>query len=145
MHPSLISIQDYTYHLPAERIALHPLEQRDASKLLLYKNSAIAEDLFENITRHLPQNSLLVFNNSKVINARVIFETATGKKIEIFCLEPCGPHIEYSQVMAASASSEWTCLVGGAAKWKSGSLQKKNSGSTNPGDIGSPKAAKNWR
>lgn len=125
MHPSQISIQDYTYHLPAERIALHPLQQRDASKLLIYKAQQISEDTFSNIAAYLPQNSLVVFNNSKVINARLIFETSAGKKIEIFCLEPCGPHIEYSQVMAASASSEWICLVGGAAKWKSGTLQKK--------------------
>ena len=84
MHPSQISIQDYTYHLPAERIALHPLQQRDASKLLIYKAQQISEDTFSNIAAYLPQNSLLVFNNSKVINARLIFETSAGKKIEIF-------------------------------------------------------------
>ncbi len=125
MHPSFISISAYTYDLPAERIALHPLEQRDASKLLIYKNGNITEDRFGNITSHLPEKSLVVFNNSKVINARMIFETTTGKKIEIFCLEPCGEIKEYSTAMAATDSSQWICLVGGAAKWKQGALQKK--------------------
>ena len=125
MHPSFISISAYTYDLPSERIALHPLEQRDASKLLIYKNGMITEDRFGHITSHLPDKSLVVFNNSKVINARMIFETTTGKKIEIFCLEPFGLINEYSAVMTATGSCQWICLVGAAAKWKQGILQKK--------------------
>lgn len=125
LHPRQISIQDYTYHLPVERIALHPLEQRDASKLLIYKNGKISESYFGKIADYLPENCLIVFNNSKVINARMVFETALGKKIELFCLEPAAENPEYSSVMAATQSSQWVCMVGGASKWKTGNIQKK--------------------
>lgn len=125
MNPAEISILDYTYDLPEDRIALHPLLQRDASKLLIYKKGEIAETNFSHIASHIPQDSLLVINNTKVINARIRFKKTTGAGIEIFCLEPQGAVTEYSSVMAATEKSTWKCLVGGAAKWKNEVLEKE--------------------
>ena len=126
MHPSPrnISINDFDYNLPNERIALFPLENRDQSKLLIFKNEEIKEDRFENILSHIPKESLLVFNNSKVINARIVFEKSTGSKIEIFCLEPAGDTHEYTSVMAEKGSSIWKCFIGGVSKWKTEYLEK---------------------
>lgn len=124
MNPSQISILDYTYDLPEDRIALHPLPQRDASKLLIYKDGAIQETVFSQIAGHLPEQTLLLINNTKVINARIRFKKTTGAAIEIFCLEPQGNINEYSTVMSATGSSTWKCLVGGAAKWKNELLEK---------------------
>jgi S-adenosylmethionine:tRNA ribosyltransferase-isomerase len=121
MHPKNISILDYTYELPGEKIAAHPLQQRDASKLLVYKNQTITEDRYKNIHQHLPQNSLLVFNNTKVINARVLFTKPTGGVIEIFLLEPY--KTDYSTALSSAKTCNWKCFIGGAAKWKEGSLQ----------------------
>ena len=114
--PQQISISDYNYELPDARIALRPLDKRDESKLLIYKNGEITEDRFSNIVNHLPENLLLVFNNSKVINARIRFEKSTGSKIEIFCLEPSGEINEYSTVMNQRGSSKWKCFIGGVSK-----------------------------
>lgn len=125
MNPSEISIQDYSYDLPEEKIAVRPLAQRDASKLLIYKDGAIAEAVFANITNYLPAESLLVFNNTRVINARLRFKKSSGAAIEIFCLEPKGALTEYSSVMSATGISQWKCLVGGAAKWKNETLEKE--------------------
>ena len=88
MHPKNISINEYDYFLPEEKIAFFPLEERDQSKLLIYKNGELEEDIYLNIANHLPEKSFLVFNNTKVINARILFEKETGAVIEIFCLEP---------------------------------------------------------
>lgn len=125
MTPQEISINDYNYDLPDDRIALHPLAQRDASKLLVYKNGIIEETVFSKIDERLPAETLLVFNNTKVINARVKFTKITGAIIEIFCLEPAGDITEYSTVMSAVNTVQWKCLVGGAAKWKEEMLQKE--------------------
>jgi S-adenosylmethionine:tRNA ribosyltransferase-isomerase len=125
MSPQQISIHDYSYQLPDDRIALHPLAQRDASKLLVYKKGNIEETVFSKIDEHLPSETLLVFNNTKVINARIKFTKPTGAVIEIFCLEPFGDITEYSTVMNATTSVQWKCLVGGAAKWKEEVLQKE--------------------
>ncbi|MEO5944697.1 MAG: S-adenosylmethionine:tRNA ribosyltransferase-isomerase [Ferruginibacter sp.] len=125
MKPEEISILDYTYHLPEEKIALHPLTQRDASKLLIYKNGVLEESTFKNIADFLPENSLLVFNNTKVINARMRFKKTTGTTIEIFCLEPADAINEYSSIMSKIKSVRWKCFVGGAAKWKNELLEKK--------------------
>lgn len=121
MHPKNISILDYTYNLPDEKIALHPLAERDSSKLLVYKNGVIQQDTYKNIAAHLPQNSLLVFNNTKVINARVLFTKETGGIIEIFLLEPY--KADYTKTLTATKTCNWKCFIGGAGKWKSGSLQ----------------------
>jgi S-adenosylmethionine:tRNA ribosyltransferase-isomerase len=123
-HPGNISILDYTYELPAEKIALQPLPQRDASKLLIYKNRVIEEDVYSNIDKHLPAGSLLVFNDTRVINARLRFHKPTGATIEIFCLEPFEVN-EYSLAMAKKESAKWKCLIGGVAKWKEAFLEKK--------------------
>jgi S-adenosylmethionine:tRNA ribosyltransferase-isomerase len=118
MKPSEISILDYSYDLPDDRIALHPLKQRDASKLLSYQKGKITEDTFSNIGDYLPEGCLLVFNNTKVINARISFFKSTGARIEAFCLEPYETVTEYSTVMGRTGSVKWKCFVGGAAKWK---------------------------
>ena len=125
MDPKNISVNDYDYHLPIERIALHPLPERDASKLLVYKNGIIEETVFSSIDKYLPEKSLLVFNNSKVINARIKFTKPSGAVIEIFCLEPNGVINNYSSIMSATNTVQWKCLVGGAAKWKNEILQKE--------------------
>ena len=87
-----IRIEDYNYSLPDERIAKFPLPKRDESKLLLYRNGEISESIFKHITDYLPQNTLMVFNNTRVIQARLLFQKETGARIEIFCLEPIEPH-----------------------------------------------------
>lgn len=124
MNPADISIADYRYDLPDDRIALHPLAQRDASKLLVYRDGNISESVFFKIADHLPAETLLLINNTKVINARIRFKKNTGAAIEIFCLEPKGAITEYSSVMSATGHSSWKCLVGGAAKWKNETLEK---------------------
>lgn len=122
--PKNISITDYTYQLPDERIALHPLPERDQSKLLVWKNGIIHEDHFKNIVDYSPSESLLVFNNSKVINARIRFEKTTGSVIEIFCLEPAGDFTDYGLVMQQNTQCLWKCFIGGVAKWKTDFLIK---------------------
>jgi S-adenosylmethionine:tRNA ribosyltransferase-isomerase len=125
MHPKNISIKDYTYALPEEKIAHYPLAERDASKLLIYKKGEISEDIYRNIDTHLPENSLLVFNNTKVIEARLLFQKLSGGIIEIFCLEP---HEKYTDIVSAMQQQKkvlWKCLVGGASKWKHGQVLEK--------------------
>jgi S-adenosylmethionine:tRNA ribosyltransferase-isomerase len=121
--PKKISILDYTYDLPAERIALHPLAERDASKLLVYQNGKIQQDIYKNIAAHLPTDSLLIFNNTKVIKARIRFQKSSGGVIEIFCLEPYEDINEYSTVMNKKGSVTWKCMIGGISKWKEGNLE----------------------
>ena len=125
MHPKHLSINDFIYHLPGEKIALHPLEKRDQSKLLIYKNGEIKEGIYKNIADHLPANSLLIFNNTKVIPARILFKKETGGTIEIFCLAPFEENTEYTSVMSKNTSVKWKCMIGGASKWKGGGLTKK--------------------
>jgi len=120
--PKNISILDYTYDLPAERIALHPLAARDASKLLVYSKGNIRQDIYKNIATHLPAESLLIFNNTKVIRARIRFQKSSGGMIEIFCLEPYETISEYSQVMNKRSNVTWKCMIGGVSKWKEGDL-----------------------
>lgn len=123
--PRKISISEYNYHLPDEKIALFPLEERDASKLLIYQEGHLQENIFRNIDKFLPENSLLIFNNTKVINARIRFAKSTGSLIEIFCLEPHGSIHEYSTAMNREGKAEWKCFIGGASKWKEEYLEKK--------------------
>ena len=110
-------IQDYTYDLPEEKIALYPLPERDASKLLAYRNGRIEADVYRNIAQRLEPGSLLIFNNTKVIPARLIFHKPGGGAVEIFCLEPEG---ELGGGMAQTGPCIWKCLIGGVKKWKSG-------------------------
>ena len=98
MHPKNISILDFTYQLPEERIARYPLTERDASKLLIYQRGRITEDIYSNIADYLPEIFLLLFNDTKVIEARLLFQKSTGGIIEIFCLEP---HEKYPDITTA--------------------------------------------
>ena len=125
MHPKEISILDYTYELPDDRIAAFPLPERDDSKLLVFKEGVMQEDHYKNIAQYLPEKSLLVFNNTRVIQARILFQKATGGVIEIFCLEPYEAVNEYSSIMSKKEKLQWKCMIGGASKWKEGPLVKK--------------------
>jgi len=116
-------IDEFDYPLPDERIAKFPLHSRDASKLLVYKNASISESTFVHIAEFLPQNSLLVYNNTRVIQARLIFYKETGARIEVFCLEPLTP-ADYAQSLGSTAECEWKCMVGNLKKWKEGMLSK---------------------
>ncbi|MFP5470146.1 MAG: S-adenosylmethionine:tRNA ribosyltransferase-isomerase [Bacteroidia bacterium] len=124
--PKDICIEDYDYALSDEKIAKFPLAQRDQSKLLIYKNGNISESIYANIAAHLPKNSFLIFNNTKVVKARLLFRKETGALIEIFCLEPLDFNGEPTQAMAKKQSAEWTCLVGNAKKWKEGKVAIKS-------------------
>jgi S-adenosylmethionine:tRNA ribosyltransferase-isomerase len=125
MHPKHLSIQNFTYDLPDERIAKHPLAERDSSKLLIYKNGSIESSVYKNIDKHLPNDSLLVFNNTKVVEARLLFKKPTGAVIEIFCLEPGEQYNDITTAMLQKGKVQYKCLIGGASKWKHGmKLQK---------------------
>lgn len=125
MDPKNISIADYSYDLPQENIAFYPLEERDASKLLIYQNGVISESTYRNIGTWLPENSLLVFNNTRVVEARIIFQKPTGGQIEIFCLEPPPDYGSIAIAMAQTGKVKWRCLIGGASKWKPGQTLHK--------------------
>lgn len=116
-----IRIEDYNYELPDERIAKYPLPQRDASKLLMNRNGELSEHRFGELADLLPVDSLLVFNNTKVIQARMYFRKETGAQIEIFCLEPHSPH-DYVLSFQQNESCEWKCMIGNAKRWKNGTL-----------------------
>lgn len=116
--PKEIEIKDYDYELPAERIASFPLPKRDESKLLVYRNKQIEESVFRNISQFIPENSILIFNDSKVVKARILIENSAGQKIEIFCLEPIQPSREFQMAFAATKKCKWLCMVGNAKKWK---------------------------
>lgn len=118
-----ISIKDYTYDLPEARIAKYPVTPRDASKLLLYKDGQIAQSHFRCLSEYLPADSLLVYNNTKVIHARLFFRKESGAQIEIFCLEPLVP-ADYAQNFQAKGTCDWLCLVGNLKKWKTGKLSR---------------------
>ncbi|NDV55800.1 S-adenosylmethionine:tRNA ribosyltransferase-isomerase [Parabacteroides sp. 52] len=119
-----IRIEDYNYSLPEEKIAKFPLAKRDESKLLLYKEGEINEGRFKQITDYLPSGAMLVFNNTRVIQARLLFHKETGARIEIFCLEPVDPH-DYALVFQQTERCRWTCMVGNLKKWKEGRLAKE--------------------
>ncbi len=118
---SPIFIDEFDYPLPDERIAKHPLTERDASKLLVYCNGSIGEDVFSNAVDYLPENALLVYNNTRVIQARMIFRKNTGARIEVLCLEPSEPS-DYALSLSATNSCEWICMVGNLKKWRSDDL-----------------------
>ncbi len=119
-----IRIEDFDYPLPDERIAKFPLAKRDESKLLLYRQGAVGETQFKHITRFLPAGSLIVFNNTRVIQARLLFRKPTGARIEVFCLEPVEPH-DYALVFQQTERCRWMCLVGNLKKWKEGTLSRE--------------------
>lgn len=123
-HPGYINIEDYNYDLPSNRIAKFPLSQRDESKLLIYKNGDLNQAVFKDIDQLLPSNSLLFFNDTKVIQARLHFFKESGAKIEIFCLEPMQPTSEIQLAFEQKSPVVWKCFIGNAKKWKEGSLKK---------------------
>ena len=146
MHPKDLSILDFNYDLPASKIASYPLEQRDASKLLVYGANAndaganandagadandagavqISETTYSRLDEVLPSNTLLIHNDTKVVAARLFFEKENGSTIEIFCLEPASIYKDITSAMLAKKQVLWGCLIGGAKKWKEGSLQIK--------------------
>lgn len=124
INPQDIHISDYDYNLPEDKIAKYPLDKRDSSKLLVYKNGKITDSNFIELDSYLPNNSLVIFNNTKVIQARLHFEKTTGAKIEIFCLDPYLPN-DYSLIFQTTQSCAWKCLIGNAKKWKEDSLYKE--------------------
>lgn len=116
-----IHIADYSYTLPDERVAKYPLPQRDASKLLVFERGAISEAAFARLPDLLPTGTLLVFNNTKVIRARIIFRRSTGAAIEVFCLAPCAPD-SYVLSLGAKEECSWVCTVGNLKRWKEENL-----------------------
>ncbi len=122
--PKHIQIADFDYPLPDERIAKFPLAERDASKLLVYHHGEVIEDTFTHITHYLPDGSLMVFNNTRVIQARMHFRKDTGALIEIFCMEPFSP-LDYQLNFSTTGSVEWLCMVGNLKRWKSGVLSRE--------------------
>ena len=118
-----IAIAEYDYPLPDERIAKYPLAERDTSKLLLYKGGEIREEKFANLPGFIPQGALMVFNNTRVIQARLRFRKETGAQIEVFCLEPERP-ADYQQMFQETKECVWQCLVGNSSRWKSGVLSQ---------------------
>lgn len=116
MIPS-IHIEDYSYPLTDDRIAKYPLEERDASKLLIYREGKISEKHFKKLAEYIPEGSFMVFNDTKVVPARLHFRRDTGAHIEIFCLQPVEP-ADYAQAFASTASCRWQCVIGNAKRWK---------------------------
>ncbi len=117
-----IYIADYNYPLPDERIAKYPLAERDHSKLLVYRNGQVSEDLFFHVGDYIAPDSLLIYNNTRVIQARLEFHKATGARIEIFCLEPIAPH-DYQLSLGSTTGCTWKCMVGNVKKWHDESLE----------------------
>jgi S-adenosylmethionine:tRNA ribosyltransferase-isomerase len=119
-----LHITDYDYPLPDERIAKYPLEKRDASKLLLYDDGIISESIFSNLADYIPSESLMIFNNTRVIHARLLFRKETGAQIEVFCLSPADPE-DYAMNFAAKQHCSWHCMIGNAKRWKDDILTMK--------------------
>lgn len=122
--PKHIRISEFNYPLPDERIAKFPLPVRDQSKLLLYRHGEITEDIFTSLPDYLPANSLMIFNNTKVIQARLHFHKETGALIEVFCLEPIQPN-DYALNFQQTEHAAWLCMIGNLKKWKEGALKRE--------------------
>ncbi|MCQ2335152.1 MAG: S-adenosylmethionine:tRNA ribosyltransferase-isomerase [Paludibacteraceae bacterium] len=119
-----ILIEDFNYPLPDERIAKYPLAERDTSKLLVYRDGKVTESRFLHVGEFLPTDSLLIYNNTRVIQARLIFHKESGARIEVFCLEPLRPH-DYQLSLSSQAGCVWKCMIGNLKKWKSGVLHQQ--------------------
>ena len=122
--PGHIAISEYTYDLKEYQIAKYPVEPRDSSKLLIYNDGVIRDSIYSNLSEFLPENCLMVMNNTKVVEARLLFTKSTGSTIEIFCLEPDESYHDITQAMLQKQRVLWKCLVGGAKKWKEEWLTK---------------------
>ena len=116
-----IDINDFNYNLPDERIAKFPLAERSSSKLLIYEDGNIAESNFRNVADYLPAGAMLIFNNTRVVRARIVMHKASGARIEVFCLEPHNP-ADYERAFAIKGECEWSCIVGNLKKWKEGEV-----------------------
>jgi S-adenosylmethionine:tRNA ribosyltransferase-isomerase len=130
MGPKDISIADYTYHLPESSIAFYPLAERDSSRLLVYQAGVISETNYREIAAVLPEGALLVFNDTRVVEARLVFQKPSGGKVEIFCLEPPAEYGGMAAAMAQTGKVRWKCLIGGASKWKAGQVLVRTIGET---------------
>ena len=119
-NPYTLQIADFSYELPDDRIAKFPLEERDASRLLVYRQSEITESVYRDLADQIPAGSMLVFNDTRVVRARLVFKKNSGSDIEVFCLEPDHRYTDIISAMASSGEVYWNCLVGGASKWKQG-------------------------
>jgi S-adenosylmethionine:tRNA ribosyltransferase-isomerase len=122
--PRNIQISDFSYNLPEERIAKYPLAERDASKLLIYKNEVIQEDIYKNFADYIPENTLMIYNNTKVVEARMLFHTETGAVVELFYLEAADKHIDSSMAMSCQEKLIIKCYVGNAKRWKKDTLTR---------------------
>ena len=142
-----IRINDYDYPLPDERIAKFPLARRDQSKLLVWRQGQISDDTFCRLPDYLPEGALMVFNNTKVIQARMHFRKSTGALIEVFLLEPAAP-ADYEQMFQTTSSCSWLCMVGNLKKWKEGVLQRTVTVKGQPVEIKAvrrePRGASHW-
>lgn len=118
-----IKISDFNYPLPDERIAKFPLSERDHSKLLVYRHGAVSEDIFTSLPNYLEKGEMMVFNNTKVIQARLHFQKETGALIEVFCLEPAAPN-DYALNFQQTERCSWLCMIGNLKKWKEGTLRR---------------------
>ena len=130
LSPKEIRIADYHYALPEARIARFPLPDRDGSKLLVWDKGIIREDIYRNLPAHLQPGTCLVFNNTRVIEARILFTKPTGGQIEIFTLEPASDYPDITTAMTRQGSVQWKCMIGGASKWKPGMVLEKTVGET---------------
>lgn len=120
-----INIEDFSYDLPAGRIANYPLPERDTSKLLVYQDGKLKEDRYLHIADYLPEGALLIFNDTRVVEARILFQKPTGGSIEIFCLSPHERYSDITTAMLQKGEVWWNCLIGGASKWKKGMVLQK--------------------
>ena len=126
--PKKLAIRDFIYELPEDRIAKFPLPERDQSKLLRYQGGQINDFTFTDLPRLLPPHTLLVFNDTKVVQARLLFQKETGGGVEIFCLEPVAPYHEVQLAMQQTGNAVWKCLVGNNKRWKTGPVQLRFDG-----------------
>jgi S-adenosylmethionine:tRNA ribosyltransferase-isomerase len=126
--PNDLYLSEFGYDLPDDKIARYPLEQRDSSKLLVWESGKIEDGLYAELADYLPKPSLLVFNNSRVIEARILFQKPSGGQIEIFCIEPDQSFKSIAHAMEQTGRVKWTCLIGGASKWKHGQILRKKIG-----------------
>lgn len=118
MSASNTQLENYLFELPDERIAKHPLKNRDDSKILLYKGGTIRHEQFRDVTNEIPENSTIFLNNTKVIAARLFFQKSTGAKIEVFLTEPIRPHTEFQKALKVKHECVWKCMIGNLRKWK---------------------------
>lgn len=124
--PRQIAIRDYDYTLPDDRIARYPLTERDAARLLVYREGRISENRYRHLADELHPGSRLIFNDTKVVEARLLFQKPSGGQIEIFCLEPPPAYPDITTAMLQQGSVQWHCLIGGASKWKPGQVLEKS-------------------